>query len=191
MPNGSRLTKQLCDAVADCKARGGRVIAVGTTSVRSLESAAKETGQLQPFSGDTRLFIRPGFEFKVVDAMITNFHLSESTLLMLVSAFSGYDNIMQAYRHAIKEKYRFFSYGDAMFLNRATFLKYINSQYSREVNRHPPCFYKFYSDSLSATKSASLSPRPDRLIRIFLSLGISAAIFHGMGNCMGTFQAQG
>ena len=110
--------QQVCDAVVACKKRGGRVIAVGTTSVRSLESAAKKTGNLRPFSGDTRLFIRPGYIFNVVDAMITNFHLSESTLLMLVSAFSGYENIKAAYQHAIQEKYRFFSYGDAMFLSK-------------------------------------------------------------------------
>lgn len=110
--------QQVCDAVAACKARGGKVVAVGTTSVRSLESAAKETGKLQPFSADTRLFITPGYNFNVVDSMITNFHLSESTLLMLVSAFSGYENIMAAYQHAMKEKYRFFSYGDAMFLSK-------------------------------------------------------------------------
>ena len=105
----------VCKAVADCKKRGGKVIAVGTTSVRSLESAAKE-GELRPFSGDTRLFITPGYQFNVVDRMITNFHLSESTLLMLVSAFSGYKTIKQVYQHAIKEEYRFFSYGDAMYL---------------------------------------------------------------------------
>jgi len=110
--------QQVCDAVEQCKARGGRVIAVGTTSVRSLESAAKEMGVVKPFSGDTKLFITPGYKFNVVDAMITNFHLSESTLLMLVSAFSGYENIMEAYKHAIEERYRFFSYGDAMFLTK-------------------------------------------------------------------------
>lgn len=110
--------QQVCDAVAQCKARGGKVIAVGTTSVRSLESAAKATGTLRPFTGDTKLFITPGYKFNVVDSMITNFHLSESTLLMLVSAFSGYENIKTAYAHAIKERYRFFSYGDAMFLSR-------------------------------------------------------------------------
>ena len=107
---------EVCDAVEQCKARGGKVVAVGTTSVRSLESAAKATGTLQPFTGDTKLFITPGYHFNVVDAMITNFHLSESTLLMLVSAFSGYENIKMAYEHAIAEKYRFFSYGDSMFL---------------------------------------------------------------------------
>ena len=105
----------VCKAVADCKKRGGKVIAVGTTSVRSLESAAQD-GELKPFSGDTRLFITPGYQFKVVDRMITNFHLSESTLLMLVSAFSGYETIKHAYQHAIAEEYRFFSYGDAMYL---------------------------------------------------------------------------
>lgn len=112
------VSQQVCDAVTACKARGGKVVAVGTTSVRSLESAAKETGALQSFMGDTRLFITPGYKFHVVDAMITNFHLSESTLLMLVSAFSGYQNIMAAYQHAIRKKYRFFSYGDAMYLTR-------------------------------------------------------------------------
>ena len=112
------LDQSVCDAVSACKERGGKVVAVGTTSVRSLESAAKETGTLQPFNGDTRLFITPGYQFNVVDAMITNFHLPESTLLMLVSAFSGYDNIMAAYQHAIKQQYRFFSYGDAMFLSK-------------------------------------------------------------------------
>jgi len=110
--------QETCDAVEACKARGGKVVAVGTTSVRSLESAAKQTGSIRPFTGDTRLFITPGFKFNVVDAMITNFHVPESTLLMLVSAFSGYENIMNAYQHAVKERYRFFSYGDAMFLEK-------------------------------------------------------------------------
>ena len=105
----------VCEAVAACKARGGRVVAVGTTSVRSLESAAR-SGSLQPFYGDTRLFITPGYRFQVIDAMITNFHLPESTLLMLVSAFVGYENLFAAYKHAINQQYRFFSYGDAMFL---------------------------------------------------------------------------
>ncbi len=114
------VSQETCDAVAQCKARGGKVVAVGTTSVRSLESAAQETGKLKPFSSDTRLFITPGFTFNVVDAMITNFHVPQSTLLMLVSAFSGYENIMSAYEHAVAKKYRFFSYGDAMFLERNT-----------------------------------------------------------------------
>jgi S-adenosylmethionine:tRNA ribosyltransferase-isomerase len=108
--------------IAKIKAAGGRVIAVGTTSVRSLESAAKasqEKGEaLSAFYGDTDIFITPGCEFRVIDALVTNFHLSESTLLMLVSAFSGYDHIMSAYQHAISEEYRFFSYGDAMFLTK-------------------------------------------------------------------------
>jgi S-adenosylmethionine:tRNA ribosyltransferase-isomerase len=108
--------------IAKTKAAGGRVVAVGTTSVRSLESAAKaseEKGEaLSAFYGDTDIFITPGCEFRVIDALVTNFHLSESTLLMLVSAFSGYDHIMSAYQHAISEEYRFFSYGDAMFLTK-------------------------------------------------------------------------
>ncbi|ABM00400.1 tRNA preQ1(34) S-adenosylmethionine ribosyltransferase-isomerase QueA [Shewanella amazonensis] len=101
------------------KAAGKRVIAVGTTSVRSLESAAKASeGELEPFCGDTDIFIFPGFEFKVVDAMVTNFHLPESTLIMLVSAFAGFDEVIGAYRHAVEQKYRFFSYGDAMFVTK-------------------------------------------------------------------------
>ena len=105
----------VCEKVAATRQRGGRVIAVGTTSVRCLESAAAD-GILKPMQGETNIFIYPGYEFQVVDAMITNFHLPESTLLMLVSAFSGYAEIMNAYRQAIDKKYRFFSYGDAMFL---------------------------------------------------------------------------
>ena len=92
-------------------------MAVGTTSVRSLEAAAAD-GPLRPFCGDTRLFITPGFEFRVVDALLTNFHLPESTLLMLVSALGGHEQVMAAYRHAVAAKYRFFSYGDAMWLTR-------------------------------------------------------------------------
>jgi len=107
----------VCDAVAATREAGGRVVAVGTTSVRSLESAAR-TGTLRPYRGDTRLFIRPGYRFRVVDALLTNFHLPESTLLMLVSAFGGFDPVMAAYRHAVRQGYRFFSYGDAMFLTR-------------------------------------------------------------------------
>ncbi len=107
------------DAIARARATGGRVIAVGTTSVRALESAAKiDPTMSAPQSGDTRLFITPGFEYRVVDAMITNFHLPQSTLLMLVSAFIGLDRMKHAYQHAIQERYRFFSYGDAMFLER-------------------------------------------------------------------------
>ncbi|MEY4100533.1 MAG: tRNA preQ1(34) S-adenosylmethionine ribosyltransferase-isomerase QueA, partial [Pseudomonadota bacterium] len=101
-------------AIADCRARGGRVVAVGTTTVRTLESWAL-SGQT---TGDTRIFITPGFQFKLVDALITNFHLPKSSLMMLVSAFAGYEHIMGLYAHAIREKYRFFSYGDAMLLTR-------------------------------------------------------------------------
>ncbi len=103
-------------AIAACKARGGKVLAVGTTTVRTLESWAA-SGQA---SGDTQIFITPGFEFKVVDRLITNFHLPKSTLMMLVSAFAGYEHIMGLYRHAIAQQYRFFSYGDAMLLTRTT-----------------------------------------------------------------------
>ena len=110
------VSQAVCDAVQQAKADGCRVIAVGTTSVRSLETAAAD-GELKPFSGDSRIFIYPGYEFRVVDGMITNFHLPESTLLMLVSAFAGVDTLRAAYRHAIAERYRFFSYGDAMFLS--------------------------------------------------------------------------
>ena len=114
------VSAEVVEQIAQTKAKGGRVIAIGTTSVRSIESAAKaalEKGQaLSEFYGDTDIFITPGYQFQVIDALITNFHLSESTLLMLVSAFSGYENIMAAYQHAVTEKYRFFSYGDAMFI---------------------------------------------------------------------------
>ncbi|WLD57469.1 tRNA preQ1(34) S-adenosylmethionine ribosyltransferase-isomerase QueA [Salinispirillum sp. LH 10-3-1] len=105
-------------AVQACKARGGRVVAVGTTSVRSLESAAR-SGELQAFAGDSDIFIYPGYRFKVVDALITNFHLPQSTLLMLISAFAGKEAVMAAYEAAIAERYRFFSYGDAMFVTRS------------------------------------------------------------------------
>ena len=105
----------VCRQVEETRAAGGRVIAVGTTSVRSLESASA-TGTLKPYTGETRLFIRPGYQFRSVDALITNFHLPKSTLLMLVTAFAGYERVMGAYRHAVEEHYRFFSYGDAMFL---------------------------------------------------------------------------
>ncbi|MBE9516451.1 MAG: tRNA preQ1(34) S-adenosylmethionine ribosyltransferase-isomerase QueA [Proteobacteria bacterium] len=110
-----RVTQALCDAVADTRKRGGRVVAVGTTVVRALESAAK-TGELQPYEGETDIFITPGYQFRVVDALITNFHLPESTLLMLVCAFGGMERILDAYRHAVENRYRFFSYGDAMFI---------------------------------------------------------------------------
>lgn len=106
------------DAIAACKARGNKVVAVGTTSVRSLESAAQQHGGvLKPFHGDTQIFIYPGYEFQVIDALITNFHLPESTLIMLVSAFSQRAQVMRAYQTAITEGYRFYSYGDAMFIS--------------------------------------------------------------------------
>jgi S-adenosylmethionine:tRNA ribosyltransferase-isomerase len=109
------VSKEACEQIATCKQRGGRIIAVGTTVARALESAA-ETGHLMPYENDTSLFIYPGFKFKVIDALITNFHLPKSTLLMLVSAFAGYETIMSAYRHAVAAEYRFYSYGDAMFI---------------------------------------------------------------------------
>ena len=112
-----QVSQAVVDAVERCKGRGGRVIAVGTTSVRSLESAARD-GQLKAFSGDTDIFLYPGKPFHVVDALVTNFHLPESTLLMLVSAFAGYPETMAAYAAAVEQNYRFFSYGDAMFITR-------------------------------------------------------------------------
>ena len=114
------VNEEVCNKVNHTKAKGGRVIAIGTTSVRSLESAASHSqlDKLEPYMGDTDIFITPGYQFKVVDALLTNFHLPESTLLMLVSAFAGYENIMKAYQHAVEQEYRFFSYGDAMFLTR-------------------------------------------------------------------------
>jgi S-adenosylmethionine:tRNA ribosyltransferase-isomerase len=113
-----RVSAEVCEQIAETRARGGRVIAVGTTTVRALESAAAGTA-LEPFQGETRLFIKPGYRFRVVDALLTNFHLPESTLLMLVCAFAGFETVMDAYRHAVREGYRFFSYGDAMFLTAA------------------------------------------------------------------------
>ncbi len=109
------VSEACCEAIDAAKAAGGRVIAIGTTTVRSLECASA-SGRVQPYSGETDMFILPGYEFRTVDAMITNFHLPQSSLLMLVAAFSGKDRILEAYRHAVREKYRFFSYGDAMFL---------------------------------------------------------------------------
>ena len=129
-------------AIADCRARGGRIVAVGTTTVRTLESWAAEMGEMgvrselrapqsgavdsaltpiSTFSADTQIFITPGFEFKVVDLLVTNFHLPKSSLMMLVSAFAGYEHVMDLYRHAIANEYRFFSYGDAMLLSRQSF----------------------------------------------------------------------
>ncbi|WP_027708599.1 tRNA preQ1(34) S-adenosylmethionine ribosyltransferase-isomerase QueA [Zooshikella ganghwensis] len=111
------VSQAVCDQIAATKARGGRVIAVGTTTVRSLETASR-SGYVQPYHGETDIFIYPGYQFQCVDLMVTNFHLPESTLLMLVSAFAGYEHIMQAYQIAVAEQYRFFSYGDAMLLSR-------------------------------------------------------------------------
>lgn len=118
----AEVSQEVVDKILATKARGKRVICVGTTSVRSIESAAQavvESGQLiAPFNSDTAIFLHPGKTFRVVDALVTNFHLPESTLIMLVSAFAGYRNCMNAYAHAVAEKYRFFSYGDAMFITR-------------------------------------------------------------------------
>jgi S-adenosylmethionine:tRNA ribosyltransferase-isomerase len=109
------VTEQTCERINRVHAGGGRVWAVGTTVVRSLEAAA-QSGVLRPYRGETRLFITPGFRFRVIDGLLTNFHLPESTLLMLVCAYAGHANVMAAYRHAVQAKYRFFSYGDAMLI---------------------------------------------------------------------------
>ncbi|WDF87020.1 tRNA preQ1(34) S-adenosylmethionine ribosyltransferase-isomerase QueA [Serratia ureilytica] len=116
----AEVPQNVVDAVLACKARGKRVVAVGTTSVRSLESAAAASKEalIAPFFGDTSIFIYPGYHYQVIDALVTNFHLPESTLIMLVSAFAGYKNTMNAYQQAVAELYRFFSYGDAMFISR-------------------------------------------------------------------------
>lgn len=112
------VSPEVCTQIQTIREKGGKVIAVGTTVVRSLEAAAS-SGELQPFQGNTRIFIKPGYAFRVVDALITNFHLPCSTLLMLVCAFGGYDRVMGAYQHAIEQRYRFYSYGDAMYLEYA------------------------------------------------------------------------
>lgn len=111
------IPKETSDLINQTKKNGGRVIAVGTTSCRTLESVASFYGEIKPCDGFTDIFIYPGYEFKVLDGLITNFHLPESTLIMLVSAFAGYGNIMNAYKTAVEEKYRFFSFGDAMFIS--------------------------------------------------------------------------
>jgi len=112
----AEVTQQVVDDIAATRALGGRVIAVGTTCVRSLEAAAAKTGSLAAFNAQTQLFITPGFRFNVIDAMVTNFHLPESTLLMLVASFAGLDNTLTAYKAAVEKRYRFFSYGDAMLV---------------------------------------------------------------------------
>ncbi|MEE1218710.1 MAG: tRNA preQ1(34) S-adenosylmethionine ribosyltransferase-isomerase QueA [Ruminococcus sp.] len=111
------IPKETADLINETKKNGGRVIAVGTTSCRTLESVATFFGEIKPCEGFTDIFIYPGYEFKVLDGLITNFHLPESTLIMLVSAFTGFDNTMNAYNIAVEEKYRFFSFGDAMFIS--------------------------------------------------------------------------
>ena len=108
--------EKTAEIINKTKNDGGRIICVGTTSCRTLESVAKEYGEIKACSGDTEIFIYPGFNFKCIDALITNFHLPESTLIMLVSAFAGYNNVMKAYKIAVEEKYRFFSFGDAMLI---------------------------------------------------------------------------
>ena len=110
------IPEEAAKTINDTRKNGGRVICVGTTSCRTVESCAKKYGEIRECSGDTDIFIYPGFEFRCMDGLITNFHLPESTLIMLVSAFAGYDNIMNAYNIAVKEKYRFFSFGDAMLI---------------------------------------------------------------------------
>ena len=111
------LPQATAEAIAAARARGGRIVAVGTTSLRTLESAALE-GDMKVGAGETALFVTPGFQFRVADMLVTNFHLPKSTLLMLVAAFAGLGEIRTAYQHAIAARYRFFSYGDAMLLHR-------------------------------------------------------------------------
>lgn len=108
---------QVCQQIEAARDRGGRIVAVGTTTLRALESASQGS-EIRPFHGETRLFVYPGYRFRCVDMLLTNFHLPESTLLMLVAAFAGYDNTMRAYHHAVAQRYRFFSYGDAMLISR-------------------------------------------------------------------------
>ena len=109
------VTEEAADKINKAKANGGRIICVGTTSCRTLESVAEENGHMKACSGNTEIFIYPGYRFKIMDGLITNFHLPESTLLMLVSAFADREKVMNAYNEAVKEKYRFFSFGDTCF----------------------------------------------------------------------------
>ena len=110
------ITEEAADKINACKERGGRVVCVGTTSCRTVESAADENGRLKACCNNTEIFIYPGYTFKILDALITNFHLPESTLIMLVSALAGRENVLAAYEEAIRERYRFFSFGDAMYI---------------------------------------------------------------------------
>ena len=116
-PEWIEVSAAACAEIRRTQAEGGRIVAVGTTAVRALETAA-QTGAVQPWQGETRIFIYPGYRFRVADALITNFHLPESTLLMLVAAFAGHAEALDAYRHAVEQRYRFFSYGDAMLITR-------------------------------------------------------------------------
>lgn len=111
-----QVTQEAAQQINAAKAAGGRIICVGTTSCRTLESAADENGQVRPGCGDTEIFIYPGYRFRVLDGLITNFHLPESTLVMLVSALAGRERVLSAYEEAVRERYRFFSFGDAMFV---------------------------------------------------------------------------
>ena len=111
------ISKETADLINETKRAGGRIVCVGTTSCRTLESASDADGTVRAMSGDTGIFIYPGYRFKATDALITNFHLPESTLIMLVSALAGRENVLRAYEEAVKERYRFFSFGDAMFIH--------------------------------------------------------------------------
>src|SRR4030088_1910544 len=113
------ISQGTADALNAARTNGGRIVAVGTTSLRLLESATSEDGTINPFAGETAIFITPGYRFRAVDVLLTNFHLPRSTLFMLVSAFSGLDTMKRAYAHAVREGYRFYSYGDACLLFRA------------------------------------------------------------------------
>ena len=119
MPNGASISAETAAALNAARANGGRIVAVGTTSLRLLESATAEDGTIEPFAGETAIFITPGYRFRAVDILLTNFHLPRSTLFMLVSAFSGLDTMKRAYAHAIESGYRFYSYGDACLLFRS------------------------------------------------------------------------
>jgi S-adenosylmethionine:tRNA ribosyltransferase-isomerase len=113
------LSAETAARIAAARRAGGRIVALGTTSLRLLESAAAETGEIRPFAGDTRLFILPGYKFRVTDVLLTNFHLPRSTLFMLVAALTGLDHVKAAYAHAVAQHYRFFSYGDACLIERS------------------------------------------------------------------------